>query len=99
MESKAHSAVQARAETVAVQALGWLAADSELFGSFLGATGAGVDEVRARAAEPDFLGSVLDFLLMQDGWITRFCDAAGLPYDAPMRARAALPGGDAMHWT
>ncbi len=87
------------AEVLAVQALGWLAADDELFGSFLGSTGAGVDEVRARAADPEFLGSVLDFLLMDDAWVTGFCDAAGLRYDAPLRARAALPGGDAMHWT
>jgi hypothetical protein len=36
---------------------------------------------------------VLDFLLMDDAWVVAFCDAAGLPYEAPMRARAALPGG------
>lgn len=99
MESKERSAAQARAETMAMQALGWLAADDDLFGTFLVATGAGVDEVRARAADPVFLGSVLDFLLMEDATVTGFCDAAGLPYDAPMRARAALPGGDAVHWT
>lgn len=87
------------AELVAVRALGWLAEDPELLGVFLGSTGASADDLRAGAADPAFLGSVLDFLLMDDAWIVAFCDAAGLPYDAPMRARAALPGGQAVHWT
>jgi hypothetical protein len=88
-----------QAEVLALRALGWIAADDEMMGSFLAATGAGLDEVRARAREPEFLASVLDFLLSDDAWITRFCAAAGLPPEAPMRARAALPGGDLPHWT
>jgi hypothetical protein len=28
-----------------------------------------------------------------------FCDAEGLDYGQPMQARAALPGGDLVHWT
>ena len=56
-------------------------------------------ELRDRAAEPEFLGSVLDFLLMDDAWVVECCDAQGLAYDVPMRARAALPGGEQVHWT
>jgi hypothetical protein len=37
--------------------------------------------------------------MMDDAWVVAFCDAAGLPYEAPMRARAALPGGGQVHWT
>ena len=47
----------------------------------------------------EFLGSVLDFLAMDDAWVVQFCDAAGLPYDRVMLARAALPGGAQVHWT
>lgn len=90
---------QDSAETLALRALGWLAANDELLPVFLGSTGASVADLAAGAARPEFLGSVLDFLLMDDAWIVAFCDAEGLPYDAPMRARAALPGGGAMHWT
>ena len=87
------------AETLALQALAWLVGNDDLLPVFLGATGAGQDELRERAAEPEFLGAVLDFLMMDDAWVTGFCDAVGLPYDHPMQARAVLPGGAQMHWT
>ncbi|NEX45760.1 DUF3572 domain-containing protein [Pseudotabrizicola algicola] len=90
---------QDSAETLALQALSWLAANDDLLPVFMGSTGVSAEELAARAAEPEFLGSVLDFLLMDDAWIMAFCDAAGLRYDAPMLARAALPGGEAQHWT
>ncbi|MFN3145553.1 MAG: DUF3572 domain-containing protein [Paracoccaceae bacterium] len=90
---------QENAETIALHALGWLVAHEDLLPVFLGATGAGLDDVRARASDPDFLGAVLDFLAMDDAWVVAFCDAHGLAYDDPMRARHALPGGAQMHWT
>lgn len=90
---------QESAETLALQALTWLAGNEDLLPVFMGSTGLSPDELAARAAEPEFLGSVLDFLLMDDAWIVAFCDATGLRYDAPMLARAALPGGESLHWT
>ena len=87
------------AETIAAKALAWLAASDDLIGVFLGATGASPADLRARAGDPEFLGSVLDFVAMDDAWVTGFCDAEGLPYDSVMRARAALPGGEQVHWT
>ena len=90
---------QEQAETLAIQALGWMAGNDEVLGQFMGASGASIDDLRAGAADPAFLGALLDFLMLEDAWITAFCDSAGLPYDAPMRARAQLPGGAQMHWT
>ena len=90
---------QESAETVALQALGWLAANEDLLPVFLGATGASVKDLVKSAGNPAFLGSVLDFLLMDDAWIIAFCDASDLPYQAPMQARAALPGGEQINWT
>lgn len=88
-----------RAEFVALSALGWIAAQEDLLPVFMGATGAGMDDLRQRASEPEFLASVLDFLLMDDAWIVGFCDAAGLAYDDPAAARQALPGGAQVNWT
>lgn len=88
-----------QAETLALQALGWLAGHDELLPVFMGASGAGLDDLRTRAADPAFLLSVLEFLTMDDDWIRQFCDASGVPYQAPMQARAALPGGAQMNWT
>jgi hypothetical protein len=87
------------AETVGLRALAWLASNDELLPVFLGSTGASLDDLRAGAGDPAFLGSLLDFVMMDDAWVVAFCDAAGLPYEAPMRARAALPGGGQVHWT
>lgn len=90
---------QDNAETIALQALGWLVGNEELLPVFLGATGASVSDLAKSAKQPTFLGSVLDFLVMDDAWVIAFCDTAGLPYEAPMQARAGLPGGEQMHWT
>jgi hypothetical protein len=90
---------QETAETIALQALGWLAAQDELLPVFLGATGASEQDLRVRATEPEFLGAVLDFLMMDDAWVVRFCDAQAMKYETPMMARAALPGGAQMSWT
>lgn len=90
---------QETAETIALQALGWLASDEELLPVFLGASGATIEGLKAAASDAAFLISVLDFLCMEDAWVRAFCDSAGLPYDAPLRARQALPGGAQMHWT
>ncbi len=87
------------AETIALQALGWLVANEDLLPVFLGASGASVNDLLKNAEQPAFLGSVLDFLLMDDAWVIAFCDAESLPYQAPMEARAALPGGEQYNWT
>ena len=87
------------AEALAIEALGWLASDPDALGGFLSAAGAGPGDLRARAAEPEFLGFVLDHLLANEPLLLAFCDAAGRPYDAPLRARMALPGGAAPEWT
>lgn len=88
-----------QAEKIALLALGWLAADDELCGVFLGSTGASPDDLRNQAGEPAFLASVLDFLTMDDAWVMAFCDAHELPYETPMRARQSLPGAEQVHWT
>ncbi len=88
-----------RAEALAVQALVWMAGDAELVGRFLAATGAGPADLRARAAEPEFLGFVLDFLLSDEAALVAFAAAENIRPELPMRARAALPGGELPHWT
>jgi hypothetical protein len=87
------------AETLALKALTWLAEDRDRMGAFLSETGASVGDLATQAGDPAFLGAVLDHLLTSDALVTGFCDAEGLAYDRPMRARAALPGGAQWHWT
>ena len=87
------------AEKIALDALAWLAASDELFPVFLGSTGASADDIRGRAGEPDFLSSVLDFLVLDDQWVISFCDAVGYSYHEPNDARLSLSGGAEMNWT
>jgi Protein of unknown function (DUF3572) len=87
------------AETLGLQALGWLVGNEDLLPVFLGATGASEDDLREQAQNPEFLGSILDFLMMDDAWIIAFCDTYSIAYDRPMHARAALPGGQQVNWT
>lgn len=89
----------AAAEVLAIKALGWLAANEELLGVFMGASGATPDELRTKAGDPEFLGAVLDFITMDDAWVVEFCNDNGLAYEEPLRARQALPGGQQVHWT
>lgn len=87
------------AGSIAQDALIWLAGQPELLGRFLAASGAGPDDLRRQADDPEFLGFVLDFLLGSDDQVRAFAAAAGIAPDAPMRARAALPGGAVPDWT
>lgn len=88
-----------QAEVIALQALGWIVGQEDLRDVFLGATGADSGELAARAQETEFQAAVLGFLVMDDDWIMRFCDARGLAYTAPQEALACLPGQGLPHWT
>jgi len=88
-----------RAEQIALSALIWLAGQEEILPVFLGASGANADDIRGQAENPAFLGSVLDFLTMDDAWVVAFCDANAVKYEEPLMARYALPGAEVVHWT
>ena len=87
------------AEAVALEALGWMAGEDDLLSVFMVSAGLSSGELKARASDPELLAAVLDFLVMDDAWVSGFAAATGHAPDAPMRARAALPGGDLPHWT
>lgn len=90
---------QEAAETIGLRCLAWLAGHEDLLDVFMGATGAGRDDLRDGAQDPVFLASVLDFVLQDDAWVMEFCTAEGLSGEAVMQARMALPGGQQRHWT
>lgn len=87
------------AETIALRALTWIAGHDSLLDVFMGSTGAGRDDLRAGAQDPEFLASLLDFILMDDAWVMEFSEAQGVPPETILSARAALPGGAHTHWT
>lgn len=88
-----------QAEVLALKALQWLSAQDAIVMAFLSETGAGVEDMHTQADNPEFLASVIDFILMNEMWVKDFCDTAHLPYHAIQSIRMALPGGDLPHWT
>ncbi|MGF1554147.1 MAG: DUF3572 domain-containing protein [Paracoccaceae bacterium] len=87
------------AEALALQALGWLAREPERAGAFLDAAGCAPEDLRARIAEPAFLGFVLDHVLAEDESVIAFAGEVDAPPERVRLARASLPGGDAPEWT
>lgn len=90
---------ESQAEVIAIQALGHIAAEEDLLFAFVDLTGLGPDELRKRAGEPEILGGILDFILMDDQRLLTFCETANLRPEMPGIARKLLPGGEEVHWT
>lgn len=87
------------AETIALKALTWLAGDEDMLRHFCSATGIAPEELRRSPEDPAILAGVLDFITLDDAWVTAFAAAEGVEPGSVAQARAALPGGDAPHWT
>jgi hypothetical protein len=78
------------AEIVAIQALSFLAGDSARLGAFLAETGIGPETLRNSAADPQFLSSVLDFVLRDDATVKAFAEASSLQPTHIAAAREVL---------
>ena len=87
-----------QAETMAIQALSWLASDEEILSQFLNISGAAPGDLRSRAKEPEFLGFVLDFIMRDDETILGFCGSTSASPETVQRARISL-GGGLPNWT
>lgn len=78
------------AETVAYQALQFVAGDEDRLGRFLALTGVGPGDLRARVADPWFLIGVLDFLLNYEPDLLAFAEAREIDPHDPGKARQVL---------
>ena len=83
------------AEIVAIQALSFVAGDPERLGLFLAETGIGPETLRNAASDPNFLISVLDFVLRDDATVKAFAGVSELHPTNIAAARQVL--GDP-HW-
>lgn len=77
-------------EVVAIDALGFIAADATLLRRFLDLTGFRLENLRDAAMRPNFLPAVLDFLLGHEPTLLTFAEKSGRSPDAVPRARQAL---------
>jgi len=88
------SLTQEAAEGLAIQALTFIAGDSERLGRFLALTGIGPSQIRTAAQESRFLIGVLDYLAGDERLLSAFAAETGVDPAAIGKALAALGG----HW-
>lgn len=78
------------AETLAIQALNFLAEEPERLGRFLAVTGLEAQSLRDAAREPNFLLGVLDHLASDERLLTEFASQNELAPEIVIRARDLL---------
>ena len=78
------------AETLAIQALAFIAEEPERLGTFIAATGIGPDRIRDAARAPDFLAGVLEHMLGDENLLVAFADGAGIDPAEVARAHRVL---------
>ncbi len=80
------------AETLALEALGWIAADEARLIAFLRLTGLSPENLRAEAGARTTLIAVIDFLMGREADLVECCTDLELDPAIPARARMALAG-------
>ena len=91
---KASGRAHEAAESLAIQALGFLAQEPTRLERFLALTGIAPDQIRAAAAESEFLAGVLAHLGGDERLLTEFAAEAGVTPAEVDRARRLLAGTD-----
>lgn len=83
----------AEAETIALNVLGFLADSPEKLDSLMEQSGLDASTIRVRAADRDFLGAVLDFLMANEALLVDFCETSQTDPKAVQMASHVLGGG------
>lgn len=81
------------AEVIAINGLSFLALEPERIGQFLAASGLGPADVRAAADEPEFLASVLEYLLQDESLLLVFAAEHAIEPGLIKPAMYCLRGG------
>ena len=85
------------AETIALRALAFLAADTERMGRFLALSGIGPAELRSQAGDPAMLGGILDYIMQDETLLMVFATEVGLRPEEIAAAHASLAGPPPEH--
>lgn len=85
---------RAAAEALAIDALTFIAADSERLERFMALSGLSVEHLRAAAAEPGFFAAILDFLAADEPLLLAFAANAGRDPASITKAKQSLAPPD-----
>jgi Protein of unknown function (DUF3572) len=92
--NKASGRSREAAESIAIQALNYLATEPERLSRFLALSGLDPGSIRSAAAESGFLAGVLAHLVQDESLLVAFAAEAGVTPAEVDRARRVLAGGD-----
>ena len=79
------------AKIIALKALTFLAADTELMDRFAALSGVAPNDIVERAGDGEMLAGVLDFLLLDEAVLTDFCAAIAIDLEHPAAAPPTFP--------
>jgi len=82
------------AETIALQALAYLADDPQRLTRFLALTGTDAGELRTQVNSSDFQVAILDYMMSDESLLLTFCQESGIDPTVFASAHALLSG----HW-
>jgi hypothetical protein len=80
-------------ESIAINALIWIASDEKMLERFLNLTGIDADQIRDAAREPAFLAGVLKFIVADEASLMRFAEKSDLHPSIIVKALHHLPFG------
>lgn len=78
------------AETLALQALGFIASDPARLADFIALTGITAEDLRQRAGHADVMAAALGQLMQDEAGLLMFCANAGIPPEDIGRAHAVI---------
>lgn len=81
-------------DSIAIDALVFIAGDDELLPRFLALTGIQVEQIREAAEEPGFLAGVLQFLLAHEPSLLKFSEHSGHAPESVEYAFRKLSAGE-----
>jgi hypothetical protein len=90
--SRANAINKDDAEAIALQALTYLASDTQRLSRFLALTGSDLGELREMAKMPEFQASVLEYMMGDESLLLAFCQETGIDPATIEPARALLAG-------
>ncbi len=80
------------AHLLAIEGLNFIVGDSQALARFMNLSGLSADDIRAAAAEPEFLAGVLSFLMDHEAVLMAFAATAQIPPQQIAKAHLALSG-------
>ena len=87
------------AETRALEVLTWVLSEDDLIQVFMAATGASQDDLRSNTLNHEFLISILDFVLMDDSWVSSCSKFMNIDPSQIQVIKMSLDGGQEVNWT